>query len=103
MLPIKKQPLKRAKEIKKMLVVKKEIGDFDELYNNSWNGAIDTLDAISNANLEDEFMQYLEEVFYNEEVGETELNDYLWFNRDNIYDSLGLDENGEIPKEEEAK
>ena len=75
-----------------MLVIKKEIGSFDELYNNSWSGAIDTLDDIRNADLEDELMQHLEEVFFDEEVGETELNDYL---------SLGLDENGEIPKDDE--
>ncbi len=86
-----------------MLVIKKEIGSFDELYENSWSGAIDTLDDIRNADLEDELMQHLEEIFFDEEVGETELNDYLWHDRDNVYDSLGLDENGEIPKDDDEE
>lgn len=84
-----------------MLVIKKEIGDFNELYNNSWNGAIDTLDDIANADLEEEFMSYLEDLFFDSEVDETELNDFIWHDRDTIYDYLGLDENGELPKDDE--
>ena len=60
-----------------------------------------TLDDIRNADLEEEFMQYLDEMFGADEVGDTELNDFIWFERDTIYDYLGLDENGEIPKDDE--
>ena len=88
-----------------MLVVKTineyDKNDFSRLYNNSWSGARDTLDDIRNADLEEEFMQYLDEMFGADEVGETELNDFIWFERDTIYDYLGLDENGEIPKDDE--
>lgn len=88
-----------------MLVVKtiKEYdkNDFSRLYDNSWSGARQTLDDISNADLEEEFMQYLDEMFGADEVGDTELNDFIWFERDTIYDYLGLDENGEIPKDDE--
>lgn len=88
-----------------MLVVKTineyDKNDFSRLYNNSWSGARQTLDDISNANLEEEFMQYLDEMFGADEVGDTELNDFIWFERDTIYDYLGLDENGEIPKDDE--
>ena len=88
-----------------MLVVK-TINEYDKndcgrLYENSWSGARQTLDDISNADLEEEFMQYLDEMFGADEVGDTELNDFIWFERDTIYDYLGLDENGEIPKDDE--
>ena len=46
-------------------------------------------------------MKYLDEMFGADEVGDTELNDFIWFERDTIYDYLGLDENGEIPKDDE--
>ena len=75
--------------------------DDSRLYDNSWSGARQTLDDISNADLEEEFMQYLDEIFGADEVGDTELNDFIWFERDTIYDYLGLDENGEIPKDDE--
>ncbi|MBR2652864.1 MAG: hypothetical protein IKC22_00865 [Bacilli bacterium] len=75
--------------------------DFYNLYDNSWSGARDTLDDIKNADLEEEFMDYLEGLFGDEEVEDTTLNDYIWFERDEIYEALGLDENGELPKEDE--
>ena len=89
-----------------MLVVKtiNEYGknDFYNLYDNSWSGAKDTLDDIRNANLEDEFMDLLDTYFgTEEEVDDTELNDFIWFERSTIYADLGLDENGEVITEEE--
>lgn len=36
----------------------KNIYDFNELYNTSWSGAIDTLDTIKENNKEDEFLDY---------------------------------------------
>ena len=88
-----------------MLVVKTineyDKNDFGRLYENSWSGPRQTLDDIRNADLEEEFMQYLDEMFGADEVGDTELNDFIWFERDTIYDYLGLDENGEIPKDDE--
>lgn len=75
--------------------------DFYNLYDNSWSGALQTLDDIANADLEEEFMDYLESLFGDEEVEDTTLNDYIWFERDEIYEALGLDENGELPKEDE--
>ena len=88
-----------------MLVVKTineyDKNDFGRLYENSWSGARQTLDDIRNADLEEEFMQYLDEMFGADEVGGTELIDFIWFERDTIYDYLGLDENGEIPKDDE--
>ena len=80
----------------------KEIDNFNDLMENSWSGAIDTLQDIANANLEEEFMENLENIYFlGETPTDTELNDFIWFERDTIYDYLGLDENGEIPKDDE--
>ena len=82
----------------------KEIDSFNDLMENSWSGAIDTLQDIANANLEEEFMENLENIYFlGETPTDTELNDFIWFERDTIYDYLGLDENGEIPKDDEEE
>ena len=89
-----------------MLVVKTineySKNDFYNLFENSWSGAKDTLEDIIKAEKEEEFMQYLDEVFgADDEVKDTTINNFIWFERDTIYDYLGLDENGEIPKDDE--
>ena len=78
--------------------VKKEISNFWELKENSWSGALDTLKDIQNADKEDELMQLLEEVFADRETPtETEVNDFLWFEREFIYENVGLTSDGELP------
>ena len=79
----------------------KEVNRFEELYANSWGGALDTLKDVEKAGKTDELMELLEETFYGETPTETEVNDFLWFERDFIYESLGLDENGELPSDDE--
>ena len=76
------------------MYVKIEMDDFRTLKNNSWSGALDTLKDIEEADKEDELMYLLEDIFYDTTPTETEVNDFLWFERDYIYESLGLDENG---------
>lgn len=76
------------------MYVKIDMDDFRTLKNNSWSGALDTLNDIEEADKEDELMYLLEEVFAEKIPTETEVNDFLWFERDYIYESLGLDENG---------
>lgn len=79
------------------MYVKIEMDDFRTLKNNSWSGALDTLKDIENADLENEFMDFLESVFAEGETPtETEVNDFIWFEREYIYESLGLNENGEL-------
>lgn len=70
--------------------------DYRTLKNNSWSGALDTLKDIEEADKEDELMYFLEEIFNGEIPTETEVNDFLWHDRDYIYESLGLDENGRL-------
>lgn len=68
--------------------------NFNELYNSSWSGAVDTLDTIRENNKEDEFLQMLNDILscYDGGLDRTALNDYIWFDRDDIYDSLGIEE-----------
>lgn len=89
-----------------MIVVKTineyDTNDFYNLFENSWSGARDTLEDIIKAEKEEEFMQYLDEVFCDsDEITDTELNDFIWHDRDMIYENLGLDENGEIITDDE--
>ena len=83
--------------------IRKEINDFYALADMVWSGAVDTISDIQNANKEDEFMNFLEAVFCDEVPTDTEVNDFIWFDRDYIYENIGLTENGELPEEEMAK
>ena len=83
--------------------IRKEINDFYALADMVWSGAVDTIADIQNANKEDEFMNFLEAVFCDEVPTDTEVNDFIWFERDYIYENLGLTENGELIEEEMAK
>ena len=83
--------------------IRKEINGFYELADMVWSGARDTITDIQNANKEDEFMNFLEDVFCDEVPTDTEVNDFIWFERDRIYENLGLTENGELIEETMAK
>ena len=74
-----------------------EYGNYWDLKDHSWSGALDTLEDIEKADKEEELMQHLEEVFADRTPTDTEVNDYLWFERGSIYEAVGLNENGEIP------
>lgn len=80
--------------------IRKEINDFYALADMVWSGAVDTIKDIQNANKEDEFMNFLEMEFFEDIPTDTEVNDFIWFERDRIYENLGLTENGELPEEE---
>lgn len=73
--------------------------DFYDLKDRCWSGALDTLQDIENAGVEDEFMDHLSDVFFDEVPELTELNDYIWFERESIYDACGLDRDGEPKKD----
>lgn len=76
--------------------IRKEINGFYELADMVWSGARDTIADIQNANKETEFMNFLEMVFCDEIPTDTTVNDFIWFERDYIYENLGLTENGEL-------
>ena len=81
------------------MLVSKEITTYWELKDNSWSGALDTLADIENAGLENELMQHLEDMFADRTPTDTDINDYLWHDREYVYEALGLNSNGEIPTE----
>lgn len=80
--------------------IKKEINGFYELADMVWSGAVDTIADIQNANKENEFMTFLEMIFCEEVPTDTEVNDFIWFERDYIYENIGLTENGKLPEDE---
>lgn len=80
--------------------IRKEINGFYELANMVWSGAIDTIADIQNANKENEFMNFLEMIFCDDVPTDTAVNDFIWFERDLIYENIGLTENGNLPEDE---
>lgn len=64
-----------------------------------WSGAKDTVDDVRRAGKIDELQSLIEAQFADGEKPptETQVNDFVWFERGFIYGQLGLDENGELP------
>ena len=83
------------------ITIKRDIEDFSELRDLTWECDF-TLNAIENADMEDEFMSHLEEMFFmndSEIPTMTELNDYIRFESETIFEHLGLNEDGELEEE----
>lgn len=80
--------------------IRKEINGFYELADMVWSGAVDTLEDVQNANKENEFMDFLEMVFCDDVPTDTNVNDFIWFERDYIYENIGLTEDGNLPADE---
>ena len=85
------------------ITIKRDIDDFSELRNLTWCCEF-TLNAIEKANMEENFIAHLEEIFFmndSEIPTMTELNDYIRFETETIFECLGLNEDGELEEEEE--
>lgn len=65
---------------------------FEDLTRHCWSGAIDTLKTIEENNMEEELIQLLDENFWNEIPTMTEVNDFLWFEDEYIFETLGINE-----------
>ena len=75
--------------------------DYNDLKENSWIGAVNTLRRIEEANKEEELMNFLEDIFYENIPSDTEVNDLLWFEPEMIYESLGIsDEDEDVSPED---
>lgn len=73
------------------------IYDFD-----FWAGAENTISSICAANKEDEFWDFIEEYFDGyDSISENELNDFVWFESEYIYEHIGLTEDGKLPDDDE--
>lgn len=75
--------------------------DFNDLMNNCWSGAIDTLKTVEEHDKEEELMQLLEDAF-DECPDITRINDYLWFSDEDIFECLGISESEDEEEEEET-
>lgn len=60
-----------------------------------WSGAESTFNKIKEKDLVEEFQSHLEEVFYDRIPTATEINDYVWFDSDSIFEALGISEEDE--------
>lgn len=67
--------------------------DFDDLQNNAWGNATNTLEEVQNHEKEDELMELLDEL-YPDGVDETDLNDFLAYEDDYIFQNLDIDLGG---------
>lgn len=74
------------------MTVKTEI-NFNELLKLCWSGAIDTLHTVEEEGKELELMALLEEIFIEPTL--TEVNDFLWFDADTVFESLGIKDDEE--------
>ena len=74
-----------------------EYGNYWDLKEHSWSGALDTLADIEKADKEEELMQHLEDMFADRTPTDADINDYLWHDREYVYEALGLNSNGELP------
>ena len=64
--------------------------DFYDLQNECWD-CDNVLDAIANADMEDDLMMLLEDCFNSEVPTLTEVNDLLRFDGEWVLESLGID------------
>ena len=69
----------------------KKLCNFYDLKNELWSGALDTMNTIIENQKTDELMRLLEEIFY-EPTEIIKINDFMWFDRDYIYEQLGIEE-----------
>ena len=60
-----------------------------------WSGAKDTIAEVRKANKMDELQAYIEDVFFKEVPTATQLNDYVWFNSEDIFNAIGIDKEEE--------
>ena len=71
-----------------MLKVIEEV-DFDTLYNNSWGQAVMVLNEIDEADMSEELMDFLEDL-YPDGADAIELNDLLSYDWEWVYSQIGM-------------
>lgn len=74
----------------------------------AWSGGRDTLETLKKYDLYDQAQAAIEEIYCEESPTDTEINDFLWFERDTIAQYLGFSdwdalEYGETEEEEEEE
>lgn len=57
-----------------------------------WGGAVRTVETVSELGMMNELEDFIIEVFSDsEDVTDTTINDFVWFEDDDIYDCLGIE------------
>ena len=69
----------------------------------AWSGGRDTLETLKEKNLVDEVQAAIEEIYCEESPTDTEINDFLWFERDTIAEWLGFSDWDALEYDEEAE
>lgn len=73
------------------ITVKREL-DFNDLMNECWSGALETLRTISEHDKEDELMSFLGYDVLGETPDLGDVNDLLWFDSEWIFEQLGIND-----------
>ena len=81
--------------------ITKEVNTAWEVRDNAWSGAIDTLNDMTDNEIET-ILAYLEDI-YPDGMEEGELNDFLWFERDTIAEWLGWNEDEDEDEDDEEE
>lgn len=68
--------------------------DFSLRNFDAWSGAVETQERIIDEGKEQDFEALIEEL-YPDGIDETELNDFLWFGEDWIFEQLGINNDEE--------
>lgn len=74
------------------MTIKREFEGIEKF--EAWCGAVSTKNTIVENGKADEFDRLIEEIF-PDGCTETELNDFLWFDDDTIFEMLGISEDEE--------
>ena len=87
------------------MVVTTELNTWQELFRNSWAGALDTLREIEEQGREEEALAMLEDLFdpavWGRIPSETEVNDYIWFDLADDMNLYGEDDEEEDDDDDE--
>lgn len=75
------------------MYIKMEIDSLDNF--SAWSGGLDTLDSIRDAGKIEELDNLFQDFFCGETPTDTDVNDWLWFERNDIFDCLGMNEDEE--------
>lgn len=72
------------------MIVTIELDNIYDLLENCWGQARQILNEIKDADKDDDLIQHLEDIFGDQTPSLTELNDYLAYDWEYIYDAIGM-------------
>lgn len=75
-------------------MIYKEVGICD-LFENLWSGAIDTYNTLIEHKITEEEIEEMINSFFPDDVNLTELNDFFWFDSEEILSYFGIEEEEE--------